>query len=198
MNFRTATLSLAFVFLSPIGLSHNPAFAMPANGGHIYTSIGDGAQNRTSLCKVYSSVGEAENPVSESRCPRGPSGWPVTMLSADARDVVRFGKEVAGVSTAEALQGAFSDPNNIIEWRISGAVPHAAIHRYFIGSSQVLTVHKLNPDHTSCIAAMVAVEKGRDANVEAARFADDIVPSFRCGVDKLFSVGAVDALLQPK
>jgi hypothetical protein len=34
--------------------------------------------------------------------------------------------------------------------------------------------------------------------MEAARFADEIVPDFRCGVDKLVKIGAVDALLQPK
>jgi hypothetical protein len=35
-------------------------------------------------------------------------------------------------------------------------------------------------------------------SIEAARFADQIVPDFHCGADKLVEIGAVDAVLQPK
>jgi hypothetical protein len=197
MNFRIVILSVASA-AALLGQVCNSASALPIKGSLIYTSIGDSHKDKTGLCKIYKSSGDADNPVVESRCPGGPNGWPVTMFSADARDVVYFGKEAAGEHTAEALQGAFADPHSTIEWHVSGNVPYAAIHRYFSGANQVLTVHKLNPDHTSCVAAVVAVERGRDANIEAARFADQIVPDFRCGVDKLANIGAVDALLQPK
>jgi hypothetical protein len=37
----------------------------------------------------------------------------------------------------------------------------------------------------------VSVEHGRDANVEAERLADEIVPTFRCAHDKMIVVGHI-------
>lgn len=108
------------------------------------------------------------------------------MFSADARDYVWFGRRAKrGVNIIDALDGAFADPHGVIEWRLRNGEPYAAIHRYFLDGKQVLTVHRLNPDRTSCVAAVVAVERGHDANAEAVRIADDIVPNFRCGEDGL-------------
>ena len=110
------------------------------------------------------------------------------MFSGDARVYVSFGRQAnPGVSVMDALNGAFADPHSVIEWRLRDGEPYAAIHRYFFDGKQALTVHRLNRDRTSCVAAVVSVEHGRDANAEAVRIADDIVPTFRCADDKLIA-----------
>jgi hypothetical protein len=151
-----------------------------------YSNIDDVRANKSGLCRIISRSGDDENPVINERCPPGPRGWPVTMFSADARVYVSFGNQAkAGATVMDALNGAFADPHSVIEWRLRNGEPYAAILRYFFDGKQVLTVHKLNRDRTSCVAAVVAVEPGRNANADAIRIADDIVPNFRCGDDKL-------------
>ncbi len=115
------------------------------------------------------------------------------MLAADGRTQVTFGKLTDPRSGAiAALGGAFADPHNTIEWRLRDGKPIAAIHRYFLDNQrQALIVHKLNNDRTSCVAAVVAVERGRDANAEAVKLADTFGPTFQCGRDKLLTVGQV-------
>jgi hypothetical protein len=66
---------------------------------------------------------------------------------------------------------SISDPHSTIELRLLKGRPFAAIHRYDFGSQQALTIHRLNDDMTSCVAAVVSVEYGLDANAEAARLA---------------------------
>jgi len=51
--------------------------------------------------------------------------------------------------------------------------------------SRLLTIHRLQPDKTSCVAAIVSVRKGQDANDEAVKIADRIGPEFKCGRDQL-------------
>jgi hypothetical protein len=144
--------------------------------------------NKGGLCRKISRSGDREDPVLIQRCPAGPGGWPVTMVSGDARVYVSFGREArAGATVMDALNGEFADPNSVVEWRLRDGRPYAAIQRYFLDRKQVLTVHRLNDDGSSCVAAVVAVERGHDANAEAARIADDMVPVFRCGVDKLIT-----------
>ena len=110
------------------------------------------------------------------------------MVSGDARVYVSFGREAkAGATVMDALDGAFADPHHVVEWRLPDGRPYAAIQRYFLDGKQALTVHRLNDDGSSCVAAVVAVERGHDANAEAARIADDVIPAFRCGVDKLIT-----------
>lgn len=152
----------------------------------IYTKIDDTRAGKYGLCRITRSWGEDEQPVVEQSCPRGPNGWPVSMISADARVSVWFGRRAQGGATVdEALEGAFADPHSVIEWRLLDDHPFAAIHRYFFDNRSVLTVHRLQPDGTSCVAAVVPVRPGHDANIEASQIADAIVPTFRCGRDKL-------------
>lgn len=151
-----------------------------------YSSIDDVRAGKYGVCKTVSKAGDSENPVLTERCPAGPRGWPVTMFSADARSYVWFGRKAeAGATAIDALDGAFADPHSVIEWRLRDGEPFAAIQRYFFDGKQALTIHRLNPDRTSCVAAVVAVEHGHDANAEASRIADEAVPGFRCGADKL-------------
>jgi hypothetical protein len=114
------------------------------------------------------------------------------MSSADARTYVTFGRQAPGGMTPyEATKGAFADPHGVIEWRLRDGRPFAAIQRYHLDPEprQVLTVHRLQPDGTSCVAAVVHVRRGHDANAEAAEIADAIGPGFRCGRDSLAEIG---------
>jgi hypothetical protein len=167
-----------------------PAKAQKSVGSvtRAYTKINDVRANKSGLCKTISKSGDGQNPVVNERCPTGPRGWPVTMFSADARVYVWFGEQAkAGATVMDALNGAFADPHSVIEWRLRDGEPYAAIHRYFFDGKQVLTVHRLNSDRTSCVAAVVSIEHGRDANADAIRIADEIVPRFRCGDDNLIT-----------
>jgi hypothetical protein len=169
-----------------------PAIAQMPGGSisQAFTRIDDVRANQYGICKTTRSSGDADNPVVEQRCPRGPGGWPVTLSSADARNVVIFGRYAAkGDTVMDALNGAFADPHNVIEWRSIDGRPFAAIQRYFFDGKQVLTIHRLNPDMTSCVAASVAVVPGRDANHEAIVIADTVALHFRCGADRLVVVG---------
>jgi hypothetical protein len=164
---------------------------MPSQGVTIaYTRIDDVRANKSGLCHTTKSWGQDIQPVVVESCPRGPNGWPVTMFSADARVSVWFGRQAKGGTTvSDALEGAFADPHSVIEWRLLDGRPFVAIHRYFFDDRQVLTIHRLQPDGTSCVAAVVPVRHDHDANREAAEIADAIGPSFRCGRDKLAVVG---------
>jgi hypothetical protein len=180
-----------FAALASFGCSlWTPAVAQAPLGSiaRAYTHIDDVRANKSGLCSTISRSGDNEDPVLVERCPAGPGGWLVTMVSEDARVYVSFGRQAkSGATVMDALNGAFADPHSVIEWRLRDGQPYAAIHRYFFDGKQVLTIHRLNRDGSSCVAAVVAVERGRDANAEAIRIADDIVPAFRCGDDKLIT-----------
>jgi hypothetical protein len=184
-------LAYLFALMVVLGCSvWTPAKAQKSAGSvtRAYTIIDDVRADKNGLCKTISKSGDSENPVISERCPTGPRGWPVTMFSADARVYVWFGEQAkVGATVMDALNGAFADPHSVIEWRLRDGEPYAAIHRYFFDGKQMLTVHKLNRDRTSCVAAVVAIEPGRDANADAIRIADDVVPNFRCGDDKLIT-----------
>jgi hypothetical protein len=155
----------------------------------VYTRIDDVRSGKSGLCRTFKVSGDRDNGISEQRCPPGPGNWPVNMVSGDARVYVGFGRQAKdGLSVYEALEGAFADPHPVIEWRLRNGEPYAAIHRYFLDGKQALTVHRLNPDRTSCVAAVVPVERGRDANAEAVKIADELVPAHNCGSGKLISI----------
>jgi hypothetical protein len=168
--------------------------AAASAGERVYTEIDDMQHGEIKLCRTVKVTGDKEYPVVTWRCPSGPAGWPVEMFSADARVEVTFGRLVGARRGAiDALGGAFADPYHTIEWRLRDGRPYAAIQRYFMDARQAITVHRLNPDKTSCVAAVIAVEKGRDANNEAVRIADTIVPTYQCDRDRLITVGNVAA-----
>ncbi|WP_148287927.1 hypothetical protein [Rhodopseudomonas sp. B29] len=156
----------------------------------VYSQIDNVRAGRHGLCRTIHSLHGGE--VVTERCPPGPAGWSVNMFSADARTYVSFGrKAAAGDGPYDALGGAFADPHHVIEWRLIDGRPFAAIHRYYLDGRQALVVHRLQPDGSSCVAGVVAVRRGHDANREAADLADAIAPSFRCGRDRLATIGDV-------
>jgi len=168
------------------------AFAQaPADVSHAYSSIEGVRKSNGVRCKTVEVAGIKEQPLVTQRCPEGPGGWPVTMFSADARVQVWFGKQAAGTSVGEALEGAFADPHSVIEWRISDGRPFAAIHRYYHDNRTTLLVHRLQPNKTSCVAAVIHPRPGLNANAEAVEIADRIGPTFRCGRDRLVIDGKV-------
>src|ERR1700722_12130403 len=114
------------------------------------------------------------------------------MTSADPRGNGRFGRQAqSGATVEDALKGGFAGPHSTIEWRLSNGKPFAAIHRYYFSGQQAPPIHRLIDDMTSCVAAVVSVEHGLDANAEAVRLADEIVPSFQCASDKMIVVGHI-------
>ena len=194
---RNSALACTFICLlaSPAaaGLSA-PRPGLPLFGSvtRAYSHIDDVRTNKSGLCRTISVSGDKEQPVVEERCPAGPNGWSVTMFSADARTNVWFGRRAQkGATVDEALKVGFSDPHGIIEWRLLNGKPFAAIHRYYFSGQQALTVHRLNDDKTSCVAAVVSVEHGLDANAEAVRLADEVVPTFQFARDKMIVVGHI-------
>jgi hypothetical protein len=170
-----------------------PAFAQgPADVSHAYSSIEGVRKTNGVRCRTIELSGIKDHPLLTQRCPEGPGGWPVTMYSFDARIHVWFGKQAeAGTSVAEALEGAFADPHSVIEWRIADGRPFAAIHRYYLDNRTTLLVHRLQPNKTSCVAAVVNPRPGHNANAEAVEIADRIGPTFRCGRDRLVIDGKV-------
>jgi hypothetical protein len=176
-------LALSLTLIAPVA-----AQVSRSSVNRVYTPIDDVRSNKSGLCKTIKAKGHQDDGVLEQRCPPGPGNWPVTMLSADARTFVLLGRQAKdGDGAYDALGGAFADPHPLIEWRLRNGTPYAAIHRYYFDGKQALTVHRLNPDKTSCVAAVVPVERGRDANAEAVRIADELVPAFKCGGDRLIS-----------
>ncbi len=179
-------LGFAIALSSP-ALAQMPSQQVTA----VYTKIDDVHAGKSGLCRTTKSWGEDIQPVVIESCPRGPNGWPVNMISADARVSVWFGREARnGTNVSAALDGAFADPHSVIEWRMLDGRPFAAIQRYFLDDRQALVIHRLQPDGTSCVAAVVPVRHGHDSNAEANQLADAIGPSFRCGRDKLAVVGS--------
>jgi hypothetical protein len=151
------------------------------------------------LCRTIKVEGEKENPLVTWRCPSGPAGWPVVMDSADARVQVTFGRIVGPRGGAiDALGGAFADPYHTIEHRMADEQWAALCRNTALSDGRQAGdhVHRLNPDKTSCVAAVIAVEKGRDANSEAVRIADTMVPTYRCDKDDLITLGNVVAAQQ--
>lgn len=189
MKFAKAIYCLVFsVAFSTGTLAQIQAHVVTA----VYTKIDDVRANEYRLCKTTKSWGENIQPVLVQSCPRGPNGWPVTLFSADARVSVWFGRQAQNGTTVEtALEGGFADPHSVIEWRIMDGRAFAAIQRYFFEDRQVLTIHRLQPDGTSCVAAVVPVRHDHDANREASQLADSIGPVFKCGRDKFAVIGRV-------
>lgn len=186
LNALTLAMMLAAVNLTSASASER-----------VYTEIDNMQSGKIKLCHTIKVAGEKDDPVVTWRCPSGPAGWPVEMNSADARVEVTFGRIVGPRGGAiDALGGAFADPYHTIEWRLQDGQPYAAIQRYLMDGRQAITVHRLNPDKTSCVAAVIAVEKGRDANAEAVRIADTMVPAYHCDRDNLITIGNVVAAAQ--
>src|ERR1700677_1992779 len=110
---------------------HTPAGAQDFTSA--YTHIDKLGHSGQRICKPVASQRGENNDLGIEKCP-GMAGWKVTLVEADARSWVYFGKQAdKGDDVATALGEAsmsFFDANDTIEWRFSGSKPFAAIQRY--------------------------------------------------------------------
>ncbi|NRP16932.1 hypothetical protein LPJGGPFB_00147 [Ensifer adhaerens] len=133
-------------------------------------------------------------------CP-GYGDYPVHFKEIDVRQSFSFGH-----IGKEYLDGAFESfiPFNhagtIVEWRVAkGGAAVAAILRWIIenpdpktGESipalegQVLVISKVAEKHDGkgCVAGYVDALANPDPNTIARKVADEVAPTFRCGVDQ--------------
>lgn len=163
----------------------------PAQAGNI-TSVYSNLNIETD-CKFY---GEAIDG-GTARC-TGYGEYPVHFSEGDLRQMLQFGFVEKPFNYWQSF-AEFNQIHNVIEWRLNGRAPGATILRWFIenidpdtGSpskayeGQVLVISTVgipeNPE--SCIVGYVDARANKDANLLAREIADNLAPTFRCGVDR--------------
>ena len=152
-------------------------------------------------CRVKS----AGNGVDDSTirvCP-GKNGLIVLISEDDLRETVSVGRNRLAASkepAAETWFGPFNSTTNTVEWRTANGRPYAIIQRWHIADNsdrdkddrpiakQMLAVTRLSPGAV-CHVAYVDVQANPDSNELARKAADEIARSFKCGKDKVKTVG---------
>jgi hypothetical protein len=152
-------------------------------------------------CRVKS----AGNGVDDSTiriCP-GKNGLIVLISEDDLRETVSVGRNRLAASkepAAETWFGPFNSTTNTVEWRGANGRPYAIIQRWHIADNsdrnkddrpiakQMLAVTRLSPGPV-CHVAYVDVQANPDANELARKAADEIARNFKCGKDKVKTVG---------
>jgi hypothetical protein len=152
-------------------------------------------------CRVKS----AGNGVDDSTirvCP-GKNGLIVLISEDDLRETVSVGRNRLSASkepAAETWFGPFNSTTNTVEWRGANGRPYAIIQRWHIADNsdrdkddrpiakQMLAVTRLSPGPV-CHVAYVDVQANPDANELARKAADEIARNFKCGKDKVKTVG---------
>lgn len=152
-------------------------------------------------CRVRS----AGNGVDDSTirvCP-GNNGLIVLIAEDDLRETVSVGRNRLGASREPAAQtwfGPFNSTANTVEWRAANGRPYAIIQRWHIADNadpdkdgrpvakQMLAVTRLPPGPV-CHVAYVDVQANPDANELARKAADEFARRFKCGKDKVRTVG---------
>ncbi|OCP11051.1 MULTISPECIES: hypothetical protein [unclassified Ensifer] len=179
MNGRVALLAMAL-------LSAGPAIANES----VYTDIG------RDKCKT---IAEEEGMYALMTCP-GHADYPVRFKEADIRQSVSFGHLNQRYSD-DAFESfiPFNHAGTTVEWRVAkGGAPVATILRWFIentdasGASvpalqgQVLVISRVaeKDDGKGCVAGYVDALANPDPNALARKVADEVAPTFRCGIDK--------------
>jgi hypothetical protein len=152
-------------------------------------------------CRVKS----AGNGVDDStiRVRPGKNGLVVLISEDDLRETVSVGRNRLAASkepAAETWFGSFNSTTNTVEWRGANGRPYEIIQRWHIADNsdrdkddrpiakQMLAVTRLSPGPV-CHVAYVDVRANPDANELARKAADDIARNFKCGKDKLKTIG---------
>lgn len=135
-------------------------------------------------------------------CP-GKSGLVVLISEDDLREVVSVGRnrqQAAREPAAQTWFGPFNSTGETVEWRAAGAKPFAIIQRWLIAdnsaqdkrggpvSRAMLAVTRLPPGAV-CHVAYVDVAANPNANELARQAADDFARDFKCGADKVRTIG---------
>ena len=163
------------------------------------------ASSYTSTAPKDCRVKSAGNGVDDSTirvCP-GKNGLIVLIAEDDLRETVSVGRNRLGASREPAAQtwfGPFNSTTNTVEWRSANGRPYAIIQRWHIADNAdpdkdgrpiakpMLAVTRLSPGPV-CHVAYVDVQANPDANALARRAADEIARDFKCGKDKVKTVG---------
>jgi hypothetical protein len=135
-------------------------------------------------------------------CP-GKNGLIVLISEDDLRETVSVGRNRLGASkepAAETWFAPFNSTTNTVEWRAANGRPYAIIQRWHIADNtdrdkddrpiakQMLAVTRLAPGPV-CHVAYVDVQANPDANELARKAADELARNFKCGKDKVKTVG---------
>jgi hypothetical protein len=164
------------------------------------------ASSYTSTAPKDCRVKSAGNGVDDSTtrvCP-GKNGLIVLIAEDDLRETVSIGRNRLGASREPAAQtwfGPFNSTTNTVEWRSANGRPYAIIQRWHIADTDdedkktgrpiakpMLAVTRLSPGPV-CHVAYVDAQTNPDANELARKAADEIARDFRCGKDKVKTIG---------
>ena len=123
------------------------------------------------------------------RCP-GYAGYDVFISAADSREMATFGQTDKNDCAGSKTFNGFNTTGSVIEWRMKGAKPFAAIQRWTVSNDPAnsakhvtwLVVNKL-AGGTSCQMHYVAGSFPK-ANVAARKAADEKAEAFDCEKDK--------------
>ena len=152
-------------------------------------------------CRVQS-AGNGTDDSTIRVCP-GKNGLIVLISEDDLRETVSVGRNRLSASkepAAETWFGPFNSTTNTVEWRGANGRPYAIIQRWHIADNsdrdkddrpiakQMLAVTRLSPGPV-CHVAYVDVQANPDANELARKAADEIARNFKCGTDKVKTVG---------
>jgi hypothetical protein len=150
-------------------------------------------------------VTSAGNGVDDSTirvCP-GKNGLIVLIAEDDLRETVSIGRTRLGASREPAAQtwfGPFNSTTNTVEWRAANGKPYAIIQRWHIADNSdqdkdgrpiakpMLAVTRLPPGPV-CHVAYVDVQANPNANELARKAADELARNFKCGKDKVKTIG---------
>jgi hypothetical protein len=159
----------------------------------------------TSTDPKHCRVTSAGNGVDDSTiriCP-GTAGYVVLISEDDLRESVSVGRNRLGASREPAAKtsfGPFNSTTNTVEWRGVVGKPFAIIQRWHIADNAdqdkdgrpiakpMLAVTRLSPGPV-CHVAYVDVQANPDANELARKAADEIARNFKCGKDKVKTIG---------
>ena len=150
-------------------------------------------------------VKSAGNGVDDSTirvCP-GKNGLIVLISEDDLRESVSVGRNRLAASrepAAETWFGPFNSTTNTVEWRAANGRPYAIIQRWHIADNAdrdkddrpiakpMLAVTRLAPGPV-CHVAYIDVQANPNANELARKAADEIARNFKCGKEKVQTVG---------
>ena len=176
---RISLLLTALIFTTP---------ALTANITSAYSNL-----NIETDCKFYGENVDGGT----ARC-TGYKDYPVHFAEGDLRQMVQFGFVEKPFEQWQSFS-EFNRINKVIEWRLNGRTPYAAILRWFIENAdpntgspskayegQVLVISTVGSDDypDSCIVGYVDALANRAANVLARDIADTFARDFRCGIDR--------------
>jgi len=152
-------------------------------------------------CRVRS-AGNGVDDSTVRTCP-GKNGLIVLIAEDDLRETVSVGRNRLAASkepAAETWFGPFNSTTPTVEWRAVNGRPYAIIQRWHLADNndldkngrpntrQMLAVTRLAPGPV-CHVAYVDVQANPDANELARKAADETARDFKCGKDKVRTIG---------